>query len=63
MAEDLAKRFCTSKTFKKGEKGIECGVPLLMIKPKNGADPAWICPDCDGLEYLPKKTRERIHEQ
>jgi hypothetical protein len=63
MAE-LDIRKCTSKTFKKkDEKGSECGVPLLYIKPINDTDPAWICPDCDGLEYLPKKTRERIFEQ
>lgn len=63
MAEDLELRKCTSKTFKKGEKTSDCGTPLLMLKPINGTDPAWICPDCDGLEHLPKKTRERIFEQ
>lgn len=62
MAVDEIQR-CTSKTFKKGQKDQECGTPLLLIKPIGGGAPALICPDCDGLEYLPKATRERIFEQ
>jgi hypothetical protein len=54
---------CTSKIFKKGKEPEECGMELLILKPSNGSDPAWICPDCDSLELLPKSMRERIFEQ
>ncbi len=55
---------CTSKMFaKKGEEEKECGIPLLLIMTTDGKPGAHICPDCDGLEYLPKKMRERIFEQ
>jgi hypothetical protein len=63
MAEALEIRRCTSKIFKKDKETAECGIPLLMIKTTSKGDPTWICPDCDGLEYLPKATRERIFEQ
>lgn len=54
---------CTSKTFKKGEKASECGQPLLIILSNNRKDLTYICPDCDGLEWMPKALRERIVEQ
>jgi hypothetical protein len=57
------KRKCTSKTYKKGEQSVECGIELLMVMGTDGTEGAWICPDCDGLEFLPKKMRERILEQ
>ncbi len=57
------KRLCTSKTFKKGEKGVECGTELLMVMATDGREGAWICPDCDALEWLPKSMRSRILEQ
>jgi hypothetical protein len=59
----LKKRKCTSKIYKKDKEVSECGVELLILKPTSGTDPAWICPDCDGLEHLPIATRERIFEQ
>ncbi len=59
----IEKRKCTSKTYKKGEKSEECGTPLLLIMTTDGQEGPWICPECDSLEYLPKKMRERILEQ
>lgn len=63
MATDIRK--CTSKIYKRDseEKNAECGTPLLLIKDAEGKDGAWICPDCDSLEHLPKSMRERIFEQ
>lgn len=54
---------CTSKIFKKDKQAIECGTPLLIIMTTDGQEGAFICPDCDSLEHLPKKMRERIFEQ
>jgi len=36
---------------------------LLLIMTTDGKEGPWICPDCDSLELLPKKMRERILEQ
>ena len=57
------KKLCTSKTFKKGDAKTECGMELLMVMTTDGKEGAWICPDCDALEMLPKSMRERILEQ
>jgi len=59
----VEKRKCTSKTYKKGEQSTECGMDLLLIMTTDGKEGPWICPDCDSLELLPKKMRERILEQ
>lgn len=63
MVETKEIKTCTSKIFKKGEKAAECGQTLLMLYAHKTKEPAFICPDCDGLEFIPKKTRERIFEQ
>jgi hypothetical protein len=64
MAIDEEIKRCTSKTFnKKGEKAEECGQPLLIILSNNRKDLTYICPECDGLERMPRETRERIVEQ
>ena len=54
-------KLCTSEKFKKD--GKLCGVPLLLIMTIDGKEGAYICPDCDALEHLPKSMRERIFEQ
>lgn len=63
MAVDEEIKKCTSKTFKKGDKADECGQPLLIILSNNRKNLTYICPDCDGLEHMPRETRERIVEQ
>ncbi len=64
MVSEKEIKTCTSKTFKKGEKATECGQPLLLIMDKrNKKVLALICPDCDGLEAMPRELRERIVEQ
>ena len=63
VKEQLDKKKCTSKTFKRGDKGTECGIELLQVMTTDGKQGPWICPECDGLDKLPKKMRERIFEQ
>ncbi len=63
MADIKEIKRCTSKTFKKGEKSVECGQALLQVMTLDGQEGPWICPDCDSLELMPHKMRERIFEQ
>lgn len=57
------KKRCTSEKKKVQDKWILCGEPLLLVMGTDGKEGAYICPDCDGLEYFPANMRERIFEQ
>ena len=59
-------KICTSiKKFarKNDEPNELCGTALLLVMKTDGKEGPYICPDCDGLELMPKKMRERIFEQ
>lgn len=63
MVKDLAPLLCTSKFYKKNKPAKECGVELLILISEDGETVAYICPECDALELMPKNMRERIKEQ
>ena len=64
--EDKKFKTCTSiKKFRRNpqEENELCGTTLLQVMTTDGKEGPWICPDCDSLEHMPKKMRERIFEQ